>query len=226
MPWCSPQAQMSRFYAVLPRWLTRSSRHERASPRGRFRNCVAASAERLQPLSRVTWTGSTHRTCTTCGRRSYRRRAWGTPGCSPSPVDYARYGIIRSACGAHRKPAAIHRYVPPGCIRNGVTRSLIGMSGYRGRADQPALCPGDHVSRPSRVSARSADLGVNGIRILDLALISMATGPLRREQDSLAEQQEAVAAVHLAFDHLKSRLTLPSATPEFQDKVRPFSTAP
>src|SRR5580693_9725559 len=44
----------------------------------------------------------------------------GTPGCSPSPVDYAIYGIIHSACGAHRKPAAIHRYVPPGSIRNGL----------------------------------------------------------------------------------------------------------
>ena len=62
----------------------------------------------------------------------------GTPGCSPSPVDYAIYGIIHSACGAHRKPAAIHRYVPPGCIRNGVTRSLIGM---RGLATRPACAP-------------------------------------------------------------------------------------
>jgi hypothetical protein len=59
-------------------------------------------------------------------------------------VDYAIYGIIHSACGAHRKPAAIHRYVPPGCIRNGVT--LLAhrheRTGYQAglRTDRPDLC--------------------------------------------------------------------------------------
>src|ERR1700733_8118864 len=69
----------------------------------------------------------------------------GTPGCSPAPVDYAIYGIIHSACGAHRKPAAVHRYVPPGCIRNGVTCSLIGMSG---RSRTVSEVPGHRLGVP------------------------------------------------------------------------------
>ena len=73
------------------------------------------------------------------------RRAWGRLGVPPSPVDYAIYGIIHSACGAHRKPAAIHRYVPPGCIRNGVTCSLIGMSG---RSRTVSEVPGHRLGVP------------------------------------------------------------------------------